>query len=74
LRWRGSRLRVEVAQRAVRCTLLGGDASRVPLVLYDEPLEVTDTQPIERPLRPRKPLLPAPPQPPGREPLAVTHG
>jgi len=69
--WRGARLLVEVGHDEVRCSLRGGTASRLPLRVYDEDVDVTVEAPVSRPTRRREPLLPPPAQPPGRAPLSL---
>ncbi|GID32526.1 glycosyl hydrolase [Paractinoplanes brasiliensis] len=71
LRRRGLRLLVEADQQTVRVTLLDDGGARLPLRLYDEPVEVVAGEPVERTVVPLKPLLPAPTQPPGYAPQRV---
>jgi trehalose/maltose hydrolase-like predicted phosphorylase len=69
LRRHGMRLLVDVDHDRVRCTLRDGNGdSRLRFLLYDEPVEVTVAQPVERPVVPLKALLSPPKQPPGRGP------
>jgi alpha,alpha-trehalose phosphorylase len=70
VRWRGMRLMVEVTHDEVRCSLPGQSDARLPLRLYGEEVEVTDTEVVSRPVLRREPLLSRPSQPPGREPPA----
>lgn len=72
VRWRGTPVRVEVADGQVRCSLPGARA-RLPVRIYDEELVVTSARPVSRPLRPREPLLPTPEQPPGLGPRVQAH-
>jgi trehalose/maltose hydrolase-like predicted phosphorylase len=68
LRRHGMRLLVEVDHDEVRCSLRDGDGGKLTFLLYDEPVEVSTTKSVVRPVLPIKPLLPTPEQPPGRSP------
>jgi trehalose/maltose hydrolase-like predicted phosphorylase len=73
LRRHGARLLVDVDHERVRCSLRDGDGeARLHFLLYDEPVEITVSEPVERAVVPIKPLLSPPKQPPGRAPLR--HG
>jgi trehalose/maltose hydrolase-like predicted phosphorylase len=74
LRRRGLRLLVEVDHQRVRCTLRDGGDARLRLLLYGEPVELTDAEPLVRSVVALKPLLPPPTQPPGRRPESHTVG
>ncbi|WP_328459313.1 family 65 glycosyl hydrolase [Actinoplanes sp. NBC_00393] len=67
VRHSGVRLLVEADHETVRVSLRDGDA-RLPIVLYDEPAEVTAHEPVERPVAKIEPLLPPPQQAPGYAP------
>jgi alpha,alpha-trehalose phosphorylase len=74
LRLTGMHLLVEVDQERVRCSLRAAAGARLRLLLYEEPAEITPTQPVVRPIAPLKPLLPPPQQPPGRAPAPHRAG
>lgn len=74
VRWRGMRLKVEVQDSEVRCSLPDDGEASFPLTLYGEEVEVTVDNDVVRPLQHREPMFPAPPQPPGREPPAADSG
>ncbi|MEU4422105.1 glycosyl hydrolase family 65 protein [Actinoplanes sp. NPDC024001] len=68
LRHSGLRLLVETDHETVRVSLRDGESARLPIVLYDEEVEVTAAEPVERPVVAIEPLLPPPHQPPGYAP------
>ena len=68
LRHSGVRVLVEADHETVRVSLRDGPGARLPMQLYDEPVELTADAPVERPVVPLKPLLPRPEQPPGYAP------
>ncbi|MGW1881368.1 glycoside hydrolase family 65 protein [Streptomyces sp. NPDC001970] len=68
---RGRRLQVDVSGSAARYTLVEGDPLRI--VHHGEPLTVTVSEPVERPL-PTAPVLPEPQQPRGRRPADRVSG
>jgi trehalose/maltose hydrolase-like predicted phosphorylase len=72
LRHSGLRLLVEVDHAAVRVSLRDGADGRLPILLYDEPVELAAGASVERPVVPLKPLLPQPAQPPGYAPERAT--
>ncbi|MEV6492353.1 glycosyl hydrolase family 65 protein [Actinoplanes sp. NPDC051633] len=68
LRHSGLRLLVEVDHETARVSLRDGADGRLPIRLYDEPVEVSAGEPVVRPVVALKPLLPRPEQPPGYAP------
>ncbi|MCA2213988.1 glycoside hydrolase family 65 protein [Jidongwangia harbinensis] len=68
LRHHGLRLIVDADHRTARITLHGDPGGRLTVLLYDERVEVTVAEPVERPVVPIKPLLGVPEQPPGSAP------
>ena len=74
LRRHGMRLLVEVDHDRVRCSLRDGGDAHLRLLLYGEPVDITPTEPVIRPIVAIKPLLPPPTQPPGRRPAPHTAG
>ncbi|MFG1678340.1 glycoside hydrolase family 65 protein [Micromonospora sp. NPDC049282] len=72
LRHHGLRLLVEADHDTVRVSLRDGAAARLRILLYDESVEVTTSDPIERPVVALTPLLPRPKQPPGYAPEPAT--
>jgi alpha,alpha-trehalose phosphorylase len=68
LRHSGLRLLVEADHETARVSLRDGTDARLPILLYDEPVDVTVGEPVVRTVVPLKPLLPAPQQPPGYAP------
>ncbi|MGL4172977.1 MAG: glycoside hydrolase family 65 protein [Actinomycetota bacterium] len=68
LRWRGMRLLVDVNHEEVRYTLRDGPAGHLTVHHAGEPVNVTVSAGVTRPIRRRVPLLPPPEQPPGRAP------
>lgn len=68
LRHSGVRLLVEADHDRTRVSLRDGADARLPVLLYDEPVEVTAGEPVERAVVPLKPLLPPPRQPAGYAP------
>ena len=72
LRHSGLRLLVEADHATVRVSLRDGTDARLPILLYDEAVEVTAGSVVERPVAALKPLLPQPEQPPGYAPERAT--
>jgi trehalose/maltose hydrolase-like predicted phosphorylase len=72
LRHSGLRLLVEADHDMTRVSLRDGADSRLSLLLYGDPVEVTVAHPVVRPNVPCEPLLPVPRQPTGRAPMP--HG
>jgi trehalose/maltose hydrolase-like predicted phosphorylase len=68
LRHSGLRLLVEADHETTRVSLRDGTDARLPIVLYDEPIELTAGVPVERAVVPLEPLLPRPEQPAGYAP------
>ncbi|MFC7533880.1 glycoside hydrolase family 65 protein [Actinoplanes sp. GCM10030250] len=68
VRHSGVRLLVEADHDTVRVSLRDGHAAKLPIVLYDEQVEVTADEPVERPVVRLEPILPPPVQPPGYAP------
>jgi trehalose/maltose hydrolase-like predicted phosphorylase len=68
LRHSGLRLLVEADHEKTRVSLRDGTDARLPIVLYDEPMELTAGAPVERAVVPLEPLLPRPEQPAGYAP------
>jgi trehalose/maltose hydrolase-like predicted phosphorylase len=63
---------VEADHELTRVSLRDGADSRLKLLLYGDPVEVTAAHPVVRPTVGCKPLLPVPQQPAGRAP--TPHG
>ncbi len=68
LRWRDSRLTVDVAGNHVTYLLHDGPCDELTIHHAGQPLTLSTHTPTTTATRPRQPLLPPPPQPPGREP------
>jgi alpha,alpha-trehalose phosphorylase len=68
VRWRGSRIGVEIEQGRTTYTLRDGKESSMAFRHHGEEVTVTTGEPVTRPFTRRRPMLPRPPQPPGREP------
>jgi trehalose/maltose hydrolase-like predicted phosphorylase len=72
LRHSGLRVLVEADHQTVRVSLRDGTDARLPIRLYDEPVDLVAGESVERPVVPLKPLLPQPVQPPGYAPDRAT--
>jgi alpha,alpha-trehalose phosphorylase len=72
LRHHGSRLLVEADHETVRVTMRDNTDARLTLRLYDELIEVTGAETVQRAVVPLKPLLEQPQQPPGYAPQRAT--
>jgi alpha,alpha-trehalose phosphorylase len=68
LRHSGLRLLVEADHTTVRVSLRDGADARLAIRLYDETVEVTAGEVVERSVAALQPLLPQPAQPPGYAP------
>jgi trehalose/maltose hydrolase-like predicted phosphorylase len=68
LRHSGVRLLVETDHETVRVSMRDGTDARLPILLYDEPVELTAADPVRRRVVKLEPLLLPPEQPPGYMP------
>ncbi|HEV7192436.1 MAG TPA: glycosyl hydrolase family 65 protein [Jatrophihabitantaceae bacterium] len=73
LRWRESRLHVEVNERGVTYELVEGPDEGLQIVDNGEPVVLHRGVPVARPIHPVEPLTPRPTQPAGRVPLSMTE-
>jgi alpha,alpha-trehalose phosphorylase len=72
LRHSGLRLLVEADHQTARVSLRDGTDARLPILLYEERIEVSAAASVQRPIPALEPLLPAPQQPPGYSPGPAT--
>jgi alpha,alpha-trehalose phosphorylase len=68
LRHSGVRLLVEADHQTVRVSMRDGTDARLMIRLYDEAVDLTAGDPVQRPVVTLKPLLARPEQPPGYAP------
>jgi alpha,alpha-trehalose phosphorylase len=74
LLWRGRQLRVTICRSEATYSIRDGHGTVVELLHYGEPVTVSASNPVHRPIPPCRPLTPPPQQPPGRSPLRRTVG
>ena len=73
LRWRESRVRVEVNAQEVTYELVAGPDEGLEIIDNGDPLLLLRDKPVSRPIKLVEPMTPRPVQPAGRAPISMTE-